>query len=76
MSIGTKLLRRITKPIPIVGTVVVLATAGYVLRRKGVVRGGLDLTLDAIPLVGSLKGVVELFTGDLISDRPPAKADA
>ena len=62
-------LRRIAKPIPIIGTAVVLATAYAVLRRKGLLRGGLDVALDATPVVGSLKGAVELVTGDLIPDR-------
>ena len=64
-----KVLKRVAKPIPIIGTVVVLATAYAVLRRKGLLRGGLDVALDATPVVGSLKGAVELVTGDLIPDR-------
>ena len=46
-----------------------VATAYAVLRRKGLLRGGLDVALDATPVVGSLKGAVELVTGDLIPDR-------
>ena len=68
------LLRRATKPIPIVGTGVVLLTAAGVLRRKGLLRGGLDLALDAVPIVGTAKGLVELVRGDLIPERErPAK---
>jgi hypothetical protein len=69
---GMKVLRRLAKPIPIIGTAVVLATAYAVLKRKGLLRGGLDVALDATPVVGSLKGAVELVTGDLIPDREPS----
>ena len=71
--LGGKIIKRIAKPIPIIGTVVVLATAFAVLRRKGFFRGGLDVALDATPVVGSLKGAVELVTGDLIPDREEGK---
>lgn len=68
-KIGGKLLRKFAKPIPIIGTAVVVATAYSVLKRKGMLRGGLDVALDAVPVVGTAKGVLELVTGDLISDR-------
>ena len=42
-----------------------LGTAGYALRRKGVVRGAAHIGLDIIPVVGTAKAVVELFTGDV-----------
>jgi len=61
--------RRIVKPIPFIGTVVVLGTAGTLIRRKGVVFGFIDLTLDILPLVGIAKGTVELFVGELIPDK-------
>jgi hypothetical protein len=67
--LGGRILKRVTKPIPIIGTVVVVATAIPILRSKGLMRGGLNIALDAIPLVGSAKGIIELFTGDLIPDR-------
>ena len=70
---GGRVLKRLAKPIPIIGTVVVIATAVTVLRRKGLLRGGLNVALDATPVVGSLKGAVELVTGDLIPDREPAR---
>lgn len=66
---GWGLAKRVLKPIPVVGTVVILGTAGLTLRRKGTVRGAADVGLDMIPLVGTAKAVVELFTGDLIPDK-------
>jgi hypothetical protein len=66
---GWKLAKRLLRPIPVVGTAVVLGTAGHALRRKGAVRGAAHVGLDMIPFVGTAKAVVELFTGDLIPDR-------
>ena len=63
------LVRRVTKPIPIVGTAVVLLTAAEVLRRKGAFRGGLDIALDSLPFVGTAKGLVELVRGDFIPEK-------
>ena len=64
------LVRRVTKPIPIVGTAVVLLTAAEVLRRKGVFRGGLEIALDSLPFIGTAKGLVELVRGDFIPEKP------
>ncbi|MBV9926597.1 MAG: hypothetical protein JOZ96_16375, partial [Acidobacteria bacterium] len=66
---GWELARRLLRPIPLVGTAVVLGTAGYALRRKGAVRGAAHVGLDLIPAVGTAKALVELFTGDLIPDK-------
>ena len=68
---GWRLAKRLIKPIPVVGTVVVVGLAGYELKKKGALRGALHVGLDALPLVGTAKGVVEIFTGDLIPDKPP-----
>jgi hypothetical protein len=66
---GGRILKRFAKPLPFIGTVVVITTTYTVLRRKGMLRGGFDVALDAMPVVGTVKGVVELITGDLIPDR-------
>ncbi len=66
---GWKLAKRVLRPIPFVGTAVVLGTAGYAFRKKGTVRGAAHVGLDMIPIVGTAKAVVELFTGDLIPDK-------
>jgi len=66
---GWRVAKRLLKPIPLVGTAVILGTAGYALRRKGVVRGAAHVGLDMLPVVGTAKAVVELFTGDLIPDK-------
>ncbi|MCA1593136.1 MAG: hypothetical protein LC754_10890 [Acidobacteria bacterium] len=69
---GWKLAKKLIKPIPIVGTVVVVGLAGYEVKKKGALRGALHVGLDLLPVVGTLKDVVEIFTGDLIPDKKPA----
>lgn len=66
---GWTLAKRLVRPIPFVGTAVVLGTAGNTLRRKGAVRGAAHVGLDMIPFVGTAKAVIEIFTGDLIPDK-------
>jgi hypothetical protein len=36
---------------------------------KGLLRGAIHVGLDATPLVGTAKGVLEFFTGDLLPDK-------
>ena len=66
---GWRLARRIIKPIPVVGTAVALGFAGYEIRKKGWLKGLIHVGLDVTPVVGTLKDVVEIFTGDLIPDK-------
>jgi hypothetical protein len=66
---GWKLARRLVKPIPVVGTAVALGFAGYEIRKKGWRNGLLHVGLDIIPIVGTAKDVLEIFTGDLIPDK-------
>ena len=61
--------KRALKPIPVVGTAVSLGLAGHEMRRKGVARGAVHVGLDLLPVVGTAKAVVEIFTGDLIPDK-------
>ena len=66
---GWSLAKRLVKPIPVVGTVVVIGLAGYEIKKKGLLPGVIHVGLDLTPLVGTAKGVIELFTGDWIPDR-------
>ena len=66
---GWTLAKRIIKPIPILGTVVVISLAGYDIKKKGLLRGGIHVGLDVTPIIGTAKGIIELFTGDLIPDK-------
>jgi len=66
---GWRIAKRLIKPIPVIGTVVALGLAGYEIRKKGLLRGSVHVGLDATPIIGTAKGIVELFTGDLIPDK-------
>jgi hypothetical protein len=70
---GLRLARRLIKPIPIVGTAVALGFAGYEIRKKGWRNGLIHVGLDVTPVVGTIKDVIELFTGDLIPDKDSGK---
>jgi hypothetical protein len=66
---GVGLAKRLLRPVPVVGTLVVAGLAGYELKRKGVLRGIAHVGLDMLPLIGTAKSAIELFTGDLIPDK-------
>jgi hypothetical protein len=70
---GMRLARRLVKPIPIIGTAVVLGFAGNDIRKKGWRNGLLHVGLDLTPIVGTVKDVIEIFTGDLIPDKEQGK---
>ena len=79
---GWQVAKRLIKPIPIVGSVFAVALAGYEIKRKGLIPGAVHVGLDVTPVLGTAKGVLELFTGDLIPDKadrrrkPPQLAKA
>jgi hypothetical protein len=64
--------KRLLKPIPVVGSLVAVSLAGYEVKKKGLLRGAVHVGLDVTPVIGTAKGLVELFTGDLIQDLKPA----
>ena len=70
---GMRLARRLIKPIPILGTAVVLGFAGNDIRKKGWRNGLIHVGLDLTPVVGTVKDVIEIFTGDLIPDKEQSK---
>ena len=68
---GWSIAKRLIKPIPIVGSVFAFGLAGYEITRKGLLPGAVHVGLDVTPFVGTAKNVLEIFTGDLIPDKPP-----
>lgn len=68
---GWGIAKRLIKPIPIVGSIFAFGLAGYEIRKKGLLPGAVHVGLDVTPVVGTAKGVLEIFTGDLIPDKPP-----
>lgn len=71
---GWGLAKRIVKPIPVVGTVVAVSLAGYEIKKKGLLPGAIHVGLDVTPLVGTAKGIIEIFTGDWIPDKDVRRA--
>lgn len=67
---GWTVAKRLIKPIPIVGTVFAFGLAAFEIKRKGLIPGAVHVGLDVIPVVGTAKNVVEIFTGDWIPDKP------
>ena len=66
---GWGIAKRLIKPIPIVGSLFAASLAGYEIKKKGLLPGAVHVGLDMTPVVGTAKGVVEIFTGDLIPDK-------
>lgn len=63
--------RKLLRAVPWLGAIVALATLGRAIRRKGIVGGAVDTTLDFIPFVGGAKNLTEIARGrDLIRDKP------
>jgi hypothetical protein len=69
---GWGLAKRLIKPIPIIGSLAAVSLVVYEIRKKGLFRGAVHVGLDATPVVGTAKNVVEIFTGDLIRDKKAA----
>jgi len=67
---GWRIAKRLIKPIPIIGSIFAVGLAGYEIKKKGLLPGAVHVGLDVTPVVGTAKGVVEIFTGDLIPDKP------
>jgi hypothetical protein len=72
---GWQLAKRLVKPIPIVGTVFALGFAAVEIKRKGLIPGAVHVGLDVVPIVGTAKNVVEIFTGDWIPDKKTKEPD-
>lgn len=72
---GWAIAKRLAKSIPFAGTVIAVGLAGQSIRKKGWVNGSIDAGLDAIPVLGTAKAVVEIFTGDFLPDKEPATAE-
>lgn len=62
---------RLVRAIPYVGAVAAVGLVGYDIRKKGLVNGLLNSGLDALPLVGLGKNVIEHYRGDFFPDKQP-----
>jgi hypothetical protein len=70
---GWRVAKRLIKPLPVIGSLAAVSLAGYEMKKKGLLRGAIHVGLDVTPVIGTAKGLVELFTGDLIPDQKPQK---
>ena len=70
---GWGLVKRLIKPIPIIGSIFAVGLAGYEIKKKGLLPGAVHVGLDVTPVVGTAKNVVEIFTGDWIPDKEDRK---
>jgi hypothetical protein len=66
---GTRLAKKVGKAVPVVGVAVTIGMVGYEVKRKGLVRGIVNTALDATPLLGTAKNLIEFFTGDWLPDK-------
>jgi len=67
---GARLSRRLGRSLPWIGAAVALATIASTMRKKGVISGVLDTGLNAVPVVGAAKNLVEIARGrDFFPDR-------
>jgi hypothetical protein len=66
---GTRIVRKVGKAMPVVGTAVVIGMTAYEVKKKGLLRGVVNTALDAMPLLGTAKNVIEVFTGDWLPDK-------
>jgi hypothetical protein len=71
---GWGIVKRLIKPIPIIGSIFAVGLAGYEIKKKGLIPGAVHVGLDVTPVVGTAKNVVEIFTGDLIPDKSERQA--
>ena len=68
---GLEVVKKLLKMIPIIGPVFSVGFAGHDIKKKGLVPGAFHVGLDVTPVVGTAKNILEIFTGDIIPDKPP-----
>lgn len=68
---GWEVTKKLLKAIPFIGPVFTVGFAGNDIKKKGLVPGAVHVGLDITPVVGTAKSLLEIFTGDLIPDKPP-----
>lgn len=73
---SARVARKLGKSVPLLGTAVVIGLAGYEIKKKGLMRGVVNTALDATPVLGTAKNVIELFTGDWLADKESTQQKA
>jgi hypothetical protein len=70
---GWQVIKRVGKSVPVVGGLLTIGLIGYDIKKKGLIKGVINSGLDAIPVVGMGKNIIEFFTGDFLSDKEEEK---
>jgi len=70
---GWQVANRVAKMVPFGGTVIAVGLVGHDIKKKGLIKGVVNSSIDAIPFVGFAKNGIELFTGDFIPDKEDSK---
>lgn len=65
----TRIATKAIRQVPVLGTAVVIGMAGYEIKKKGLFKGIANVAMDATPIVGVAKNVIEVFTGDWFPDK-------
>lgn len=73
--VGWAVVKKLLKAIPIIGPVFAVGFAGHEIKKKGLAPGAVHVGLDVIPVLGTAKNVVEIFTGDWIPDKESNSTD-
>jgi hypothetical protein len=66
--------KKLLKAIPVIGPVFTVGFAGHDIKKKGLAPGAVHVGLDVTPVVGTVKNLVEIFTGDIIPDKASANS--
>ncbi len=66
---GWEIAKKVLKALPVIGSLFTVGFAGHDIKKKGLVAGAVHVGLDATPVVGTAKNVLEIFTGDWIPDK-------
>jgi hypothetical protein len=68
---SARLSSRLSRSLPWIGAALAVVAVASTMKRKGVMRGGVDTALNALPIVGAMKNLAEAVRGrDFIADRP------
>ena len=65
-----RLARRVGRSLPWIGAAIAILSLGSAIRRKGFLGGTFDTALNAVPYLGGVKNMAEVYRGrDFIRDR-------
>ena len=66
---AARLAVKMAKSTPVIGAAVAIGLISVEIRKKGLIKGIVNTSLDATPFLGATKNAIELFTGDWLTDK-------